>query len=47
MSHTVGALLRVRLQRTLPSASPGLLIVLLCATGTAVFVVGLDQLGRT
>jgi hypothetical protein len=47
MSHTVGALLRFRLRSTLPSASPGLLVVLGCAAGAVVFAAGLDLLGRT
>jgi hypothetical protein len=47
MSHTVGALLRFGLQRTLPSASPALPVVLGCAAGAVVFAAGLDLLGRT
>jgi hypothetical protein len=40
-------LIRTRLQRSLSSLSEGLLVVLVCAAGAAVFAGGLDLLSRT
>jgi|tagenome__1003787_1003787.scaffolds.fasta_scaffold20909392_1 hypothetical protein len=40
-------LIRLRLQRRFPRLSQGLLVVLVCTAGAAVFTVGLDLLSRT
>ena len=40
-------LIRLRLQRSLPRISEGLLVMLVCTAGTAVLVLGLDLLSRT
>ena len=37
-------LIRLRVDRTLPHVSQGLLVVLVCAAGAAVFAAGLDLL---